>query len=272
MSFEEEVVLQSDPLHKGKRIVVARKKLLKRHNFNVSHYVLVFVLKGIGKYIDNESGETFDLRPGNIFQRVPGRNHSIILDVEDAWQCFIRVPVEVYHTCNLIVDSPSLPLVMETADSDAIASCFRQFIAESGDLDYKCLLSRVIHLLTDIWGLCRQKSSVIKADAWVIQSINLLGTNLSEAMDMEELAQKLHMSYSTFRRKFKEQMNCSPGEYRRDIKMDHARQKLEYTDISIADLSFNLGYSDQFSFSKQFKSFYSLSPSDYRKKFLSDQK
>ncbi|MCH2209082.1 MAG: AraC family transcriptional regulator [Lentisphaerales bacterium] len=55
----------------------------------------------------------------------------------------------------------------------------------------------------------------------MIQAINLLGTNLSESMDMEALTDKLHMSYSTFRRKFKEQMNCSPVEYRCDIWKTH---------------------------------------------------
>ena len=53
MDFNEKLVLKSDPLHKGKRIDVARKKFLKRHNVRVSHYVLVYVRQGIGKFIDS---------------------------------------------------------------------------------------------------------------------------------------------------------------------------------------------------------------------------
>ncbi|MCH2209081.1 MAG: hypothetical protein MK132_24900 [Lentisphaerales bacterium] len=97
------------------------------------------------------------MQPDNVLQRVPGHSYSVILDTEAAWQCFIRIPAEIYASCNLSVDSLYLPLVMRTENSRMIEEVFSRFINESANLDYRHLMSQVILLLTDIWGHCKHK-------------------------------------------------------------------------------------------------------------------
>ena len=64
----KKLVLKSDPLHKGKRIDVARKK--KFLSAIMSGLVTTFwymYVKGLVKCIDSETGETYDLRPEMFF-------------------------------------------------------------------------------------------------------------------------------------------------------------------------------------------------------------
>ena len=70
---------------------------------------------------------------------------------------FLRVPAEVYGSCNLVIDSPSLPLVMRVEDTSKVEEMFSQSIDESAKLDYRKLMTEVTLLLTDVWSNCKQK-------------------------------------------------------------------------------------------------------------------
>ena len=52
--------------------------------------------------------------------------------------------------------------------------------------------------------------------------------------------------------------------------MEHARDLLQHTEMTIAQISEQSGYSDLFYFSKRFKSFWGVSPSRYRLTGASD--
>jgi len=53
--------------------------------------------------------------------------------------------------------------------------------------------------------------------------------------------------------------------------MEHARNLLKHTDMSIAQISEQAGYSDLLYFSKRFKSFWGVPPSRYRVSGPSDE-
>jgi transcriptional regulator GlxA family with amidase domain len=60
-------------------------------------------------------------------------------------------------------------------------------------------------------------------------------------------------------------MGISPQEYLMQYRMDKAREMLLESDISIQEIALRVGYDNALTFSKIFKSYYNLSPANYRR-------
>ncbi|MCF0055900.1 AraC family transcriptional regulator [Dyadobacter sp. CY356] len=87
-------------------------------------------------------------------------------------------------------------------------------------------------------------------------------------MDLEELAKELNVSYVWFRKEFKRIVGTSPGQYHLSLRIKRARQLLSETDLSIGNISDQLGFDSDFHFSKIFKQKVGFSPANYRKNLL----
>ncbi len=85
-------------------------------------------------------------------------------------------------------------------------------------------------------------------------------TNLT----LPEMAKRVHLSPSHFRRQFKEHFSISPGHYRLERRMEWARDMLQYTSIPIKEIGFQLGYCDLAAFSKAFAKHWGRRPRKFR--------
>ena len=72
------------------------------------------------------------------------------------------------------------------------------------------------------------------------------------------------MSASWFRKQFKERYGSSPTQYRHQLIFDKAKRLLELTNLSIKEITYQLGYDSQNYFSRAFKKQEGLSPAQYR--------
>ena len=79
-----------------------------------------------------------------------------------------------------------------------------------------------------------------------------------------ELAQLAGMSESHFSRQFKTAMGTSPIDWLRRERINQAKHRLIESDDAIKEVARQVGYSDQFFFSKDFKKMTKLTPSQFR--------
>ncbi len=86
----------------------------------------------------------------------------------------------------------------------------------------------------------------------------------AHCLDMEMLAEMTRLSQKYFSRLFKQQYGVTPKEYLVKARMNAACFLLEDAGKSIKEVAYELGYSDQYAFSKQFKKVLGCSPSEYR--------
>jgi AraC family transcriptional regulator of arabinose operon len=87
-----------------------------------------------------------------------------------------------------------------------------------------------------------------------------LGTRTSVA----ELAALARLSPSHFAALFRRATGTGILQYQTRLRMSRARELLDTTDRSIAEIARDLGYADPFYFSRQFRSVHGTSPSGYR--------
>ncbi|SFF41606.1 two-component system, response regulator YesN [Paenibacillus algorifonticola] len=75
---------------------------------------------------------------------------------------------------------------------------------------------------------------------------------------------KYFLSREYLMKLFKQQFGCGIHEYVQKVRMDKARELLDDSALKIQDISELLGYKDKNYFSKAFRNYYSLSPTEYR--------
>ncbi len=80
---------------------------------------------------------------------------------------------------------------------------------------------------------------------------------------VDDLSFDMNTSRSTFFRKLKKLTGHAPKDYMKNIRLLRAGELLEKGQLRIAEVSYQVGFSDPNYFSKCFRRFYGTSPSDY---------
>jgi DNA-binding response OmpR family regulator len=99
------------------------------------------------------------------------------------------------------------------------------------------------------------------------KAIHIVENNISDTkFSVDLLCDKMHVSRSVFYRKIKNLTNESSNDFIKSLRLKRAAQLLKDSDLSITQISYEVGFGDQKYFSKNFRKYFGISPSDYVKK------
>ena len=96
------------------------------------------------------------------------------------------------------------------------------------------------------------------------ESIDYMESNLTEELDIGEIAGKAALSPFYYQRIFGALCGMTVGEYIRARRMTLAAQELAGTDVKVIDAAVRYGYDSPDSFSKAFQRFHGITPSQAR--------
>ena len=91
---------------------------------------------------------------------------------------------------------------------------------------------------------------------------NLADTDLN----MDNFCKEIGMSRSNFYRKIRTLSDLNPNELIRNIRLQFAAKHLRETDMTISEIAYNIGFSSPSYFTKTFRAYYKMSPSEMREK------
>jgi AraC-like DNA-binding protein len=118
-----------------------------------------------------------------------------------------------------------------------------------------------------------EASRAIKSEALdktsLAKSIRFINENYPSKIAITTLAKMENMCMTTYNLLFKEQLGISPTKYIIQLRLNHARSLLESTNLSIEEIGLLCGYPDINFFSRVFKTYVGVSPSNYRKQIIS---
>lgn len=146
-------------------------------------------------------------------------------------------------------------------------SLIDEFRLKNEHYEYMCQ-SYMIAILTLI---SRKVSDGPKESSLNKKRINEICKYIYENCDkidsVGSLAQMTHLSESRFSHLFSETVGVSPQSYILRAKTDMAKELLANTDISVGQIATSVGFNDQNYFSRAFKRFTDMSPTEYRRIF-----
>lgn len=101
----------------------------------------------------------------------------------------------------------------------------------------------------------------------ISRAIRIFEQNLNTTVTMAEVARALSITQAHLTRLFTYHFGVSPLQYYRRLRMDVAASMLLDTTRSIKEIAWELGYSNQFHFSRSFRRYADMSPSRYRQQY-----
>ena len=98
----------------------------------------------------------------------------------------------------------------------------------------------------------------------LFQALEIVEQNISDPeFNVDKFAAAIGMEASTLYKKLMALIDMPPGEFIRDIRMKRAIQLLAQNKVSISEIAYMVGFDSPNYFSKVFKKYYNISPTDY---------
>ncbi len=101
-------------------------------------------------------------------------------------------------------------------------------------------------------------------DNIIERCVLIMKEHLHENLTLDELAKKAHVSASYLSALFKQKTHYSPMQLYTSLKIQKASQLLKVTQTPIKQIAEEMGYPDQYSFSRSFKQVMGTSPKQFR--------
>lgn len=116
----------------------------------------------------------------------------------------------------------------------------------------------------------RQSTDVASvSDRYVARAARLIRERACEGVGVEEVLRMVPLSRTALYRRFKEQIGRSPKEEVTRVRMERARELLELTQLSVAQVAEKCGYEEAKYFIEVFGREVGLTPLKYRKRYAS---
>lgn len=240
-------------LHNGVGVLTNRRVL--------PHYTLVYVTRGFGSYRDENGIET-NVTAGDAILVLPGVEHWYGPPKGESWDEFYLVfegaVFDMWRNTGCFdPNNPVISLNPQDFWRDRILSVISGGQAKDEDELLREAI-RVQELLADI-----QKAShrdVGREIEWVEKAKYALGNS----HDAWAAAAQMGENYEAFRKKFRRLAGLSPKKYQTSLVMERACELLELEGVYLRDIAEELGFCDEYHFSRQFSKTIGWSPSEYR--------
>jgi AraC-like DNA-binding protein len=238
----------------------------------LDHYGLVYVTNGGGTFED-VYGFSHQIVPGDLLFLFPQVGHTYGPGRTDFWnEIFIifEGPVfDLWREKELL--TPDRP-VIHLQPVDYWASRFKTTawsVTQPGPeyaLVRLCILQQ---LIADILVYDQQQGYDQIDHEWLSKAKTLLQETLHTKADFWAIASNMGMSYDGFRKRFTRDAGVSPAKYHTLRRMDRACDLLLHDSLAVKEIALQLGFVDEYHFSKRFKQVIGVSPTGFRSLFLS---
>jgi len=123
----------------------------------------------------------------------------------------------------------------------------------------------VCHMIGQLYYILRNYARTTDLLEQAVEKAKIImDEKVTEEIDLYELASQLNLSYSWFRKTFKDYTGLSPARYFQRLKLLRAQRMLSDTQLSIKEIAYSLGYKSTEHFFSIFKKHTGCTPTAYR--------
>ncbi len=232
------------------------------------HFLLHYVLKGKGIY--RVHGKEFNLINGNFFLVRIGEEVYFEADKDDPWEyCWVGFSGS---EVNYLLSSTEFKdniyfLSLDNKYDEEIKTAFSHIIDCAGNsLSEILMMTSYLYQIFSI--LIKQSNSKEdfnnRNNDKFIPITEYINNNLSSSrLSISLICSTFSLSSSSLYRLFVSEVGISPIKYIIQSKMKRACELFRAKEITIYEVAYALGYADPLYFSKHFKSYFGISPTEF---------
>ncbi len=220
------------------------------------------LLDGVdGEYVSKD-GKKILAKSGELVYTPTGSEYTLRFYNHTGNKCTYLINIHLFDDIDEQIVISDTIKVFQLKNNSNVYSLFEKIkLVEASNkatiIQKKMLIFEFLHSLATE-SLRKIKVSIIQ------KGIEYLDLNYTKIDSLSCLAKECNISDAYFRQIFKKQFGITPCTYRNNLRMEKAKQYLEYSDTSISEISELLGFSTVSHFIKQFKSYYNTTPLQYR--------
>ena len=231
----------------------------------------------------NISGENYIGKPGDAFVVSPGNLHFMgsQTGTVDYFTFLFPLKYIAFRSDDMLDDklieplnSGHLMISPEIKDTvkEQCEQLARVYAAEidkseskiTSQIRKKIILLQFIH---ELW----KKGFIVENDTTgrntvEKEMVSYIQQNYTGKILLREFGEQFHLSEKYISRYFKEHFHITLSQYVTYLRLEHAKQMLQETDISVTEVAMQSGYQNISYFIRSFKKTYGVSPLKYRKK------
>lgn len=236
----------------------------------LNEYQLLYLTEGEGVFHSTHIKEA-TIKEGDLFLLFPGEWHSYNPLPDKGWKSywigFKGKNADDRVTAGFL--SPEKP-IYHVGYSEEIVSIYDkafQSAVEEKAYSQQLMAGIVNHLIGLMYSL--ERNIELNKNQTHVNMVNRARKRIREALEssltIQEIAEELGVSYSNFRKLFKEYTGLSPATYQQDLKLQRAKELLTTSDLSIKEIAYQLNFDSPDYFSAKFKIKTGRKPSEFRK-------
>lgn len=234
----------------------------------LSEYQFVYISKGKGVF-DSDSTKKVNISKGQVIILFPGQWHTYCPKKEMGWnEYYIGFEgniIDKIVTNGFITPNNQILNVGVNEDLVNLFSTAIKVAKEDKTGAQQNLAGIVFNILGNILSLAQNKNFEIKESAEKIERAKVIMLeNIHKEIDIQKIATNLGISYSLFRKEFKEYTGYAPSQYFQELKIRNAKELLAESKLPIKEISYKLNFSSYEYFLSFFKKRVGITPTEYR--------
>jgi AraC-like DNA-binding protein len=236
----------------------------------LNEYQMLYTIEGQGYFMSDHLNQLVTLREGDIHLLFPGEWHSYYPDKDTGWKSywigFKGQNMDVRLKEGFL--SPERP-IYHVGYSEELVQLYRSAYnaaIEEAAYSQQLLAGIVNHMIGLMYSL--ERNIILNKNQSHVDMIKRAQLRIREdvekSLTIQQLAEEFGISYSTFRKLFKEYTGISPALYQQDLKLQRAKELLTSTDLSVKEIAYRLNFETPDYFSSRFKIKTGRRPSELR--------
>jgi AraC-like DNA-binding protein len=236
----------------------------------LNEYQLVYITRGSG-YFSSQSCKTKKISAGTMILLFPGEWHSYYPDNETGWQEYwvgfrgVHIDNRVKHGF-FSKDEPLHKIGLNASIIELYENIMD--LATIEKTGYQEMISSIVlHILGSVFYYERNNSF---KNTFITEKINeariIMKENVENPPSAEEIAERIGLGYTWFRKMFKEYTGTSPAQYQIQQQIMHAKELLTTTNMNISEIAYKLNFDCSGQFSTFFKRKEGITPSEFRER------
>lgn len=233
----------------------------------LDEYQLVYISRGRGSFA-SDSFRRDEIREGTMFLLFPGEWHSYAPDPQtgwcESWIGFLGSNMDNRRAAGFF--SPRKP-IFRVGVKEEILALFKQAVkvSQQQGVGYQQTLAGIVNMLLGMSYVEDRMSSYDSVSETINRAKIYMQESLSSEVSYEKIAQEVGMSYSWFRRVFKDYTGFSPAQYLCELRISKAKELLIQTDLSCQQIAYETGFETPAYFNAVFRKKTDMTPAQYRK-------